>query len=118
MSVGGDFVELFKGKILSFRAGGELFQAKVDGIGAEVERGEGGVQAAGGGQQLDGTRRRLRRRQRHRQRHLRLGAIVCTLGGVRLRGGLRGARHGAEGRQAFPAGAGGWFRDQGEREFF
>ena len=61
VGVGGDFVQFFEGEVLGLGPGGELLQAQVDGIGPVVEGGEGRLGAAGRGQQLDLTGRRLAR---------------------------------------------------------
>ncbi len=55
VGVGDGLGQLVGGEVLGLGAGGELLEAEVDGVGAEVEGGEGGVRAAGGGQQFDGA---------------------------------------------------------------
>ena len=63
VGVGGDLVDFVEREVLGLGAGGELLEAEVDGVGAEVKGGERRVRTAGGGQQLDGAAERRRRRR-------------------------------------------------------
>ena len=47
--VGGDLGKFVEREVLGLGSGGELFQAQVDCVGAEVERGVACVKSAGGG---------------------------------------------------------------------
>src|SRR5207302_1032376 len=63
VGVGRDLGALVNGEILGLGARRELLQSEINGVGAVVKGGEGGVRAAGGGQQLHGPRRDFVNRQ-------------------------------------------------------
>src|SRR5205814_3914599 len=55
VGVGGDLVQLLDGEVLGLGAGGELLEAEVNRVGAEVEGGVCGLGSAGRRQQFGGA---------------------------------------------------------------
>ena len=86
VSVGGDFVEFVEGEVLGLGPGGELLQAEIDRVGPEVKRRERRLEAAGGGEQLDGSGAALRFEQRYHQRRFGCQWVIFALRLLRFRG--------------------------------